>query len=98
MAIKVHRRRVESADGTLPAIAVEITEMVDSYMVWIGVPGEEQLGNLCSDWACAMPASSSCSVQVKGILTQRIQDGSGTPLFRSSKSDLALSMAQRLGK
>ena len=52
-----------TSDG-LPALALQITKLVDSYMLWIGVTeclAEEvkqapSRGKLCRDWACAMPS------------------------------------------
>ena len=51
-----------SNDG-VPAFALQITKLVDSYMLWIGVvigAGDDveqvvEKGKLCKDWACAMP-------------------------------------------
>lgn len=59
-----------SADG-VPAFALQITELVDSYMLWIGVTdcraeeveGAAERGKLCKDWACAMPPRFVCSDQ-----------------------------------
>lgn len=54
-----------AGDPTLPGFAIQVTRLVDSYMIWVGVcgdPGEVEKaplrGNLCRDWACAMPPVS----------------------------------------
>lgn len=76
MAIKIERESLQPSDPSLPALAVEITCLVESYMVWVGIKGDAN--HLCKDWACAIP------------------NGAATSLYRSSSSDVALSMAQRL--
>lgn len=63
-------------------------------------------GLLCRDWACAMPSApgnavSVCNEKVSQLCTERscMQHGAGaaTTLYRTSASDVAFSMAQRLG-
>lgn len=47
----------------LPALVLQVTQLVDSYMVWVGISdgGPEvkertaAQGQLCRDWAVAMP-------------------------------------------
>ena len=59
-----------ASDSSLPALALQILRMVDSYMLWIGttdVSAEDVSraplqGNLARDWACAMPPSAVCSL------------------------------------
>ncbi|KAF7792345.1 hypothetical protein EIP86_003381 [Pleurotus ostreatoroseus] len=94
MPIHVETKYIAPADSTLPALALQATHLVNSYMIWIGctdVPEESvQLaplrGSLAKDWACAMPPSSDTV------------PAAATSLFVSSSSaDLALAMAQRLG-
>lgn len=66
MPIHVETKHIAPTDPTLPALALQATHLIDSYMVWIGftdVPEENvQLaplrGSLVKDWACAMPPSS----------------------------------------
>ncbi|KIK97798.1 hypothetical protein PAXRUDRAFT_135570 [Paxillus rubicundulus Ve08.2h10] len=91
-----HRTRyIPPAEPTLPALALHVTSLVDSYMLWVGVTEEPpetvenapRSGALCRDWACAMPSAPG----MPGL-------GPATPLFHSSGSDVALSMAQRLAK
>ncbi|TDL25913.1 hypothetical protein BD410DRAFT_742237 [Rickenella mellea] len=82
-------------DG-IPALALQVTYLVDLYMFWVGVTEESaenvtkaiSEGNLTKDWACAMPPNSASSSV----------PASATSLFRSSGSDIALSMAQRLAR
>ncbi|KAH8119097.1 hypothetical protein DFH11DRAFT_419754 [Phellopilus nigrolimitatus] len=79
---------------SMPALVLQLTRLVDSYMLWIGPTdsGPEDAhkaplrGSLCRDWACAMPPASNNIPP------------SGTALFRASASDLALAMAQRLAR
>lgn len=52
-------------EGT-PALVMQITHLVNSYMFWVGVTEERAedapravlQGNVCCDWACAMPPIS----------------------------------------
>ncbi|KAI5889594.1 uncharacterized protein SCHCODRAFT_02510857 [Schizophyllum commune H4-8] len=82
-----------SPDDSLPPLALQITRLVGSYMLWVGMAegGPERVeeaplkGNLAKDWACAMPSAAGGA-------------GAATALFRTSGSDVALSMAQRLGR
>lgn len=61
--ISVKARHLASSDPFLPALALQVTRLVDSYMIWVGTtegsPADvEQAcsqGSLCKDWACAMP-------------------------------------------
>lgn len=65
-SIKVETKVIHSVEPSLPALALQITTMVDSYMLWIGttdtspedVPKAPLQGNLARDWACAMPPTS----------------------------------------
>lgn len=78
----------------MPPLALQVIQLVDSYMVWVGVaeggPDDIQkaslFGNLCKDWACAMPAKDTNSPAL------------ATPLFQSTASGLAYSMGQRIAK
>ena len=84
--ISVETRYVPSPDGVQPALAVQVTRLVDSMLVWVGatVLGPDEVerapmsGHLTRDWAVGMSGSLS------------------TSLFRSPHTD-ASSMAQRLG-
>ena len=87
MAIGVRVHKVDTGIAIFPPIVVQVTELVDSYMIWVGVDdvggtAEDAVarGRLAKDWACAMP------------------HGGGTSLFRSGDSDSALGMAQRLAR
>lgn len=52
----------------MPALVLQITRLVNSYMFWIGATEERPEdapkavlhGYLCRDWACAMPPISVC--------------------------------------
>lgn len=56
---------VPPSDPTLPALALQVTRLRDSYMLWIGTTEESAedvqnaplQGHLARDWACAMPAN-----------------------------------------
>lgn len=81
-------------------------------MVWVGVaeggPDDIQkaslFGNLCKDWACAMPAKDvghSLPEQQGRTIHMVAQTNSpalATPLFQSTASGLAYSMGQRIGR
>ncbi|KIJ49671.1 hypothetical protein M422DRAFT_205182 [Sphaerobolus stellatus SS14] len=94
MTITVTTHYVPPNDSSSPALAFQITSMVNSYMIWGGITqgGPEDVetaaanGRLAQDWACAMPPSKN------GI------PGPGTSLFRSSGTDVSLAMAQRLAR
>lgn len=53
----------------LPALSLQVTQLVSSYMVWIGATEESAenanlaplRGFLLRDWACAMPPSENVS-------------------------------------
>ncbi|KAI0000516.1 hypothetical protein BJV77DRAFT_907981, partial [Russula vinacea] len=77
-----------------PALALQVTCLVDSYMLWIGVTEEELeekasdailQGHLGKDWAVSMPPWKTLPA-------------TGSQLLRSSSSDLALSIAKRLAR
>lgn len=54
------------SDESLPALVLQQTCLVNSYMLWIGPTDKRpeeahqapMTGNLCADWACAMPLAS----------------------------------------
>ncbi|KAF8829106.1 hypothetical protein HHX47_DHR3000754 [Lentinula edodes] len=58
---KVHY--IASDNPSIPAFALQITQIVDSYMLWASptelfegdVERAPLSGSLCRDWACAMP-------------------------------------------
>ncbi|KAG2016147.1 hypothetical protein CC2G_009344 [Coprinopsis cinerea AmutBmut pab1-1] len=85
---------LESRKPTLPSLVLQVTRLVGSYMLWIGVhdgtaESKEQAvkqGSLCKDWAVAMPP------RAPGM------GANATSLFRSASSDNAFPMAQRLAK
>ncbi|KZV74452.1 hypothetical protein PENSPDRAFT_626008 [Peniophora sp. CONT] len=91
MSIRVETRFQPPQEDGIPAIALQVTCLLNSYMIWAGATGDEDAqtavnaGRLVADWACAMPPISD-------------GDASATPLFRSSNSDAALSMSQRLAR
>lgn len=65
-SIRVHTKYVAPPEPSLPALALQVTQLVGSYMVWVGAteesPENAQLatarGALTRDWACAMPPTS----------------------------------------
>ncbi|CAD6572453.1 MAG: hypothetical protein TREMPRED_000548 [Tremellales sp. Tagirdzhanova-0007] len=80
-----------------PSFHLHLTRLKDTLMIWVGagepsdptMPGvEANVGpsekRLAGDWAVAMPARGNIPV-------------TGTPVFSSGASDLALPLAQRLG-
>ena len=73
----------EATTNGMPAIIVQVTELLQSYMIWVGVvdadvgasPGTAMIerlaatqGSLAKDWACAMPPSS---VSTKTMIIHR---------------------------
>jgi len=67
-AISIETKYLPSSESSLPALVLQVTRLVDSYMLWIGptdaapedVSKAPLLGNLARDWACAMPAITVC--------------------------------------
>ncbi|KAF9452703.1 hypothetical protein P691DRAFT_618052, partial [Macrolepiota fuliginosa MF-IS2] len=91
--ISTKTKYVAPVDASMPGLAVEVTQLVDSCMIWIGVAESPETvgrasvqGKLCRDWAVAMAPRRGG------------ETGPGTWLFRSEGSDGALSMAQRLAR
>ncbi|KAF9263310.1 hypothetical protein L218DRAFT_902319 [Marasmius fiardii PR-910] len=89
--ISIEAKKIVSSDPSIPAFALQITQLVDSYMLWVGLTSEDvsqaaARGNLCRDWTCAMPPQSAGAPAV------------ATAIFRTKDGDVALSMAQRLAK
>ncbi|KAH9858781.1 hypothetical protein C2E23DRAFT_19475 [Lenzites betulinus] len=93
--IQVDTQYFPSAGHALPPLAVQTTRLVNSYMLWVGTTDVEQdqvetaplQGSLAKDWACAMPVRETPGTPA-----------AATPLYRSSSSEAALSMAQRLAR
>lgn len=68
--IETQLRYFQPQDDASPALVVQVTRLVDSYMLWVGpssarsaedveaVNATPQNGSLCRDWACAMPPLS----------------------------------------
>ncbi|KAM6502044.1 hypothetical protein JOM56_002021 [Amanita muscaria] len=91
--VTMHTQYLPPKDAGSPALAVQVIQLVDSYMIWVGATDttaenvEKAMGHgrLCKDWACALPSKKDGSVV-------------GTSLFRSARSDSSLSMAQRLAR
>jgi len=62
--VHVEIKYIPAPDLSLPALAVQVTRLVDSYMLWAGttdvsaddVQNVTLQGHLAKDWACAMPA------------------------------------------
>lgn len=89
--ISIETKKIVSSDPSIPQFALQITRLVDSYMLWVGLTGEDiskaaAQGNLCRDWTCAMPPQSVSS------------PAAATSIFRTKDGDIALAMAQRLAK
>ena len=61
MTIRVETRYQAPSNDGVPAFALQVTCMINSYMIWIGSTREEnteravEAGKLAADWACAMP-------------------------------------------
>ncbi|KAJ3811185.1 hypothetical protein F5876DRAFT_40227 [Lentinula aff. lateritia] len=89
---KVHY--IASDNPSIPAFALQITQIVDSYMLWASptelfegdVERAPLSGSLCRDWACAMPPKAVTAT------------GASTSIYRTSNSDISISMAQRLAR
>lgn len=63
--IDVQTKILPSNDPMSPPLVLRVTKMVNTYMLWIGIASKNHEvdgdrvaseGNLCKDWACAMPA------------------------------------------
>ncbi|KAI9511173.1 hypothetical protein F5148DRAFT_975583 [Russula earlei] len=98
-AVNVETKYFPSSRTSSPALALQVTRLADSYMLWIGVTEELQentdrailRGRLGKDWAVAMPP---WKVRDHGMTLP----ATGTQLLRSSSSDFALSIAKRLAQ
>ncbi|KAF9062432.1 hypothetical protein BDP27DRAFT_1233627 [Rhodocollybia butyracea] len=92
ISTQVHH--ITSDSPSIPAFVLQLTQLVDSYMLWVSptelLEGDAEraplLGNLCRDWACAMPVRKSMDTQA------------ASSLFRTPTTDISLAMAQRLAK
>lgn len=98
--ISVSSKYIAPSDPSLPALALQITSFVDSYMIWIGatnqppesVQNAARSGSLCRDWACAMPAptgnvvSKRCSLCRNLYQSWRLLEGLRTCHFPVSIS------------
>jgi proteasome assembly chaperone 4 len=100
-------------NSSSPALAFQVTSLVDSYMIWAGimegnaedVHNAASRGRLTQDWACAMPSLKvliksykSLSYFIQSLLYSKASvPASATSLFRTSSADVALPMAQRIG-
>ena len=62
-SIAISTRYLAPSKAALPGLVLQVTQLVDSYMLWVGISeggpeDKEQVvaqGNLCKDWAVAMP-------------------------------------------
>jgi hypothetical protein len=62
-SISIETKYIRPEDDSLPGLAIQITWLVDSYMLWVSttegvaenVWKAPLQGSLCRDWACAMP-------------------------------------------
>jgi hypothetical protein len=62
MTVSVKTEYLAPAEPSMPGMVVEVIELVDSYMIWVGVAESPETvetaslrGRLCKDWAYAMP-------------------------------------------
>lgn len=112
-SIQVSSHYVPPVNSTSPALAFQVTSLVDSYMIWAGimegnaedVHNAASHGRLTQEWACAMPSLqvliNFCSFVVLILACLYMKPSAlspGTSLFRASSADCALPMAQRLGE
>ncbi len=116
-SISVETKYFPSSGASSPALALQVTCLVDSYMLWIGVTEEVEenasrailQGHLGKDWAMSMPPWKVRNSRNKGMgwfqqgnfisaLHLQTQPATGSQLLRSSSSDMALSIAKRLGE
>ena len=75
--ISVNSKYIAPSDPSLPALALQITSLVDSYMIWVGVTNQlpesvesaARSGLLCRDWACAMPSPPGNAVSERCYLS-----------------------------
>jgi Proteasome assembly chaperone 4 len=115
--ISVETKYFPSSGASSPALALQVTCLVDSYMLWIGVTEELEenasrailQGHLSKDWAVSMPPWKVRNSRNEGIgwlqqgnsisaLHHQTLPATGSQLLRSSSSDVALSIAKRLGE
>ena len=67
--IRVETRYFPPAEPALPALALQITRLVNTCMLWVGTTEVEAenvqkaplQGSLSKDWACAMPMRDTVS-------------------------------------
>jgi hypothetical protein len=116
-SISVETKYFPSSGASSPALALQVTCLVDSYMLWIGVTEEVEenasrailQGHLGKDWAVSMPPWKVRNSRNEGIgwfqqgnfisaLRHQTLPATGSQLLRSSSSDMALSIAKRLGE
>ena len=70
-SISVETKYIAPSGPSLPALVVQVTRLVDSYMLWIGTTSEAEenvklaplQGCLAKDWACGMPPLGNVSAQ-----------------------------------
>lgn len=88
MTIQVRTRHIAPAETTLPALGVHLTRLAESYMIWVGVTTTtaETVGD-------APRSGSLC----RDWACATVGGAATTALYRTSGSDVAYSMAQRLG-
>lgn len=112
--IETETRYFPATGDGVPAFALQVTKLVDSYMLWIGVTDRRpeeieraaESGKLCKDWVCAMPPRfvRLSSIRLESCRTKRLMvfkshmPASVTVLNRSGADDYASTAAQRLGE
>jgi proteasome assembly chaperone 4 len=103
--MKVETRYFASSGASSPALALQVTCLKDSYMLWIGVTEEAEenadratvRGHLGKDWAVAMPP---WKVRVYFFTTRRMeleQDGSDVYDKRSDTASNGNSVVAVIG-
>lgn len=97
-AISVKTKYLPSSEQSLPALALQVTRLVNSYMLWIGTTdvSPEDIskaplqGSLARDWACAMAPSTVCVIVT--ITDVKIKTGWLVGIARTS--DIAVSFVK----
>lgn len=78
--IHIHTRYIPPSEPALPALAIQTTRLVDTYMLWVGtteLEAEEVRnaplhGCLAKDWACAMPTRETVSIRASPLSFVRV--------------------------
>lgn len=68
--MRIETKFIPPSQHSLPALALQITQLSGSYMIWVGsttctaetIDNAASQGSLLRDWACAMPQGTNVSV------------------------------------